>query len=68
MTAQFLYTRLAITGSFTGVETEKGSERVSGLTLNWTAILSYKRQIHVRCMSEPYVSHILELVGCQSHI
>ena len=38
MTGQFLYTRLAITGSPTGVETEKGSERVSGLTLNWTAI------------------------------
>ena len=41
MTGQFLYTRLAIKGSLTGVETEKGSERVSGLTLNWTTILSY---------------------------
>ena len=29
VTGQFLYTRLAITGSPTGVETKKGSERVS---------------------------------------
>ena len=34
MTGQFLYTRLAITGSPTGVETDKGSERVSGMTFN----------------------------------
>uniref|UniRef100_M1DJ00 Integrase core domain containing protein n=1 Tax=Solanum tuberosum TaxID=4113 RepID=M1DJ00_SOLTU len=35
---QFLYTRLAITGSPTGVETEKDSESISGLTSNLTAI------------------------------
>ena len=38
MTGQFVYNHLAITGSPTGVETEKGSERVSGLILNWTTI------------------------------
>ena len=38
VTGQFLYARLAITGSPTRVETEKGSERVFGLTLNWTAM------------------------------
>ena len=38
MTGQFLYTHLAITGSATGVDTKKGSKRVSGLTLNWTSI------------------------------
>ena len=51
MTGQFLYTRLVITGSLTGVDSEKGSDRVSGLILNWTAILSYKRQSHVCCLS-----------------
>ena len=39
--AIFVY-HLDITGSLTGVEIEKGSQRVSGLTLNWTAIRSYK--------------------------
>ena len=69
MIGKFMYTRLAITGSPTGLETEKSSERVSGMTLNWTAILSYKRQSHLCCLStEPYVSHILEFVGCQSHL
>ena len=38
MTGQFLYTHLAITGSSNGAEIKKGSERVYGLTLNWTAI------------------------------
>ena len=38
VTGEFLYTHLAITGSPTGVETKKGFERVSGLTLNWTAM------------------------------
>ena len=51
VTGQFLYTRLAIAGSPTGVEIEKGSERVSGLILIWTAIRSYKRQSHVCCLS-----------------
>ena len=35
---QFLYTLLAITGSPTGVETEKRSKRIFGLTLNWTTM------------------------------
>ena len=60
MTGHFLYTRQYITRSPTRVETEKGSERVYGLTLNRTAILSYKKQSHVHCMSEPYVSQILK--------
>ena len=38
MIGQFLYTRLAITGSPTRVETEKVSERVYKLTLNWNSI------------------------------
>ena len=44
MTGQCLYTHLAITGSPIGLETEKVSERVSGLTLNWTA-RSYKKRV-----------------------
>ena len=60
VTGQFLYTRLAITGSLTRVETNKGSERVFGLTLNWTTILSYKRQSHVCCLST-------EWTICESH-
>ena len=60
MTRQFLYTCLAITGSPTGVETEKGSEIVSWMTLNWTAILSYKRQSHLCCLST-------EWTICESH-
>ena len=51
VTGQFLYARLAINGSPTGVETEKSSERVSGMTLNWIAILSYKRQSHLFYLS-----------------
>ena len=35
---QFLYTHLAIIGSRTGVETDKGYERVTGVTLNWTSM------------------------------
>ena len=38
MTGQFLYNRLAITGSSTGVDTDKGSKRFSRLTLNCTAM------------------------------
>ena len=33
-----MYTRLAITGSPTGVEVGKGSERVYGSTLSWTVM------------------------------
>ena len=51
MIGQFLYTRLAIVGSPTRVETEKGFERISGLTLNWTTKLSYERQSHVCYLS-----------------
>ena len=60
VTGQFLYTRLAITGSLTRVETNKGSERVFGLTLNMTTIMSYKRQSHVCCLS-------IEKTICESH-
>ncbi len=49
VTRKFIYTRLAITGSLTGVETEKCFERVAGLILNLTTILSYKRQSRVYC-------------------
>jgi len=45
VTGQFLYTRLAITRSPTGVETKKGSEGVSRLTPKITAI---KRVTKVR--------------------
>ena len=38
VTGQFLYTRLAITRSLTGVETEKGSERVFVQTINCIAM------------------------------
>ena len=48
---QFLYTHLAITGSPTGVETEQRFERVFGLKLNRIAILSYRIQSHVYCLS-----------------
>ena len=34
ITGKFLYTRLAINGSLTGVDTEKGFGRESGLTVN----------------------------------
>ena len=34
MTGQLLYINLVITGSPTGVETKKGSEKVSGVKLN----------------------------------
>ena len=37
-----MYTRVGITGSPTRIEIEKGSESVSRLILNCTAILSYK--------------------------
>ena len=39
-----MYTRLAITGSPSGVETKKGSERVSGLTLNWNVYIELKNK------------------------
>ena len=45
MTGKFLYTRLDMTESPTGVETENGSERVSRLTLNWIAILGVTKEI-----------------------
>ena len=38
MIGQFPYTHLAIIGSLTGEESEKGFERVSGLILNWTTM------------------------------
>ena len=60
MIGQFLYMHLAIIGSPTGVETEKGSWRVSGLTLNWIASLSYKTKIHLCCLST-------ESTICESH-
>ena len=44
MTGQFLYTRLAITRSLTGVETEKGSERVPRLSLNGNATEVVKKR------------------------
>ena len=44
MIEKFLNTRLATTGSPTGVETKKGSESVSGLTLNWTTMSGVTRE------------------------
>lgn len=38
MTGQFMYTHIAKTRYPTWVDIENGSERVSGLTVNWTAI------------------------------
>jgi len=44
VTCQILYTRVAITGSPTELETEKGSERVSGLTPKFTVIYGVKKE------------------------
>ena len=44
MTGQLLCTHLGITGSPTMAETEKGSERVFGLTLNWTAMYGVTKE------------------------
>ena len=51
MTGQFLYTRLDISGSPSGVETEKGSVSVSGVRINLTSIPSYKSQKHLFFLS-----------------
>ena len=49
MIGQFVYTRVA-TGSSTGVETEIGCERISGLILKFSAILSCKRKSSLCCL------------------
>lgn len=44
VTGKFMYTRVAIIGSPTGVESEKRSERFSRLTLNFTAIYGVSKE------------------------
>ena len=45
-----MYTRLAITGSPTKVETKKGFERISWLILKFSSILSSKKQSSLYCL------------------
>ena len=51
-----MYTYLEIIGSPTGVETEKGSERVSRLTPKFTVIYEVTKEIVAHGSKKAYIS------------